>query len=231
MKPAAHYGGNGCAKAARHAVPGEPGDGENPAGSQKFRHPAKRRLDVHVVTRGDRGDQIERSRSKDAARKSPGQDSIRVHPDSPAAASRITSRAALPPVHPCPLNTAAPPRRECARRGLDPIPPPNREDRTMTETVDQAQAQPPRALAGIIEDARRATCGHCWADGPAWAARSAAPALTACTWPASRGPAAGGHDLQHAGDKARLAALSSEEYRSPLAADPMTCVMRASPPG
>lgn len=45
------------------------------------------------------------------------------------------------------LNTAAPPRRECARRGLDPIPPPNREDRTMTETVDQAQAQPPRALA------------------------------------------------------------------------------------
>jgi len=76
-----------------------------------------------------------------------------VHPDSPAAASRITSRAALPPGHPCPLNTAAPPRRECARRGLDPIPPPNREDRTMTETVDQAQAQPPRALAGVIEDA------------------------------------------------------------------------------
>jgi hypothetical protein len=61
----------------------------------------------------------------------------------------------LPPGHPCPLNTAAPPRRECARRGLDPIPPPNREDRTMTETVDQAQAQPPRALAGIIEDALR----------------------------------------------------------------------------
>jgi hypothetical protein len=39
----------------------------------------------------------------------------------------------------------------------------------MTETVDQAQARPPRALAGIIEDARRATCGHCRADGPAWA--------------------------------------------------------------
>jgi hypothetical protein len=38
----------------------------------------------------------------------------------------------------------------------------------MTETVDQAQARPPRALAGI-EDARRATCGHCRADGPAWA--------------------------------------------------------------
>ena len=85
----------------------------------------------------------------------PSADSIRVHPDSPAAASRITSRAALPPVHPCPLNIAAPPRRECARRGLDPIPPPNREDRTMTETVDQAQAQLPRALAGIIEDALR----------------------------------------------------------------------------
>ncbi len=99
----------------------------------------------------------------------PSADRIRVHPDSPAAASRITSRAALPPVHPCPLNIAAPPRRECARRGLDPIPPPNREDRTMTETVGRAQAQPPRALGGIIEDARRATCGHCWADGPAWA--------------------------------------------------------------
>ena len=39
----------------------------------------------------------------------------------------------------------------------------------MTETVDQAQTRPPRALAGIIEDARRATCGHCWADGPGWA--------------------------------------------------------------
>ena len=36
----------------------------------------------------------------------------------------------------------------------------------MTETVDQAQARPPRALAGTIEDARRATCGHCRADGP-----------------------------------------------------------------
>jgi hypothetical protein len=39
----------------------------------------------------------------------------------------------------------------------------------MTETVDQAQAQPPRALAGIIEDAWRATGGHCCADGPGWA--------------------------------------------------------------
>jgi hypothetical protein len=29
----------------------------------------------------------------------PSADSIRVHPDSPAAASRITSRAALPPGH------------------------------------------------------------------------------------------------------------------------------------
>ena len=37
----------------------------------------------------------------------------------------------------------------------------------MTETAGQAQAQPPRALAGIIEDARRARCGHCPADGPA----------------------------------------------------------------
>ena len=39
----------------------------------------------------------------------------------------------------------------------------------MDETVDQAQTRPPRALAGIIEDAWRATGGHCWADGPAWA--------------------------------------------------------------
>ena len=37
----------------------------------------------------------------------------------------------------------------------------------MTKTVDQAQAWPPRALAGIIEDARWATCGHCRDDGPA----------------------------------------------------------------
>jgi hypothetical protein len=36
----------------------------------------------------------------------------------------------------------------------------------MTETVNQAQARPPRVLAGIIEDARRARCGHCRADGP-----------------------------------------------------------------
>ena len=39
----------------------------------------------------------------------------------------------------------------------------------MTETVDQAQTRPPRALAGIIEDAWRATGGHCCADSPGWA--------------------------------------------------------------
>jgi hypothetical protein len=39
----------------------------------------------------------------------------------------------------------------------------------MTETVDQAQTRPPRTLAGIIEDAWRATDGHCCADGPGWA--------------------------------------------------------------
>jgi hypothetical protein len=55
----------------------------------------------------------------------------------------------------------------------------------MTETVDEAQARPPRALAGI-EDARRATCGHCQADGPAWACSFSGTGLTACTWPASR---------------------------------------------
>ena len=39
---------------------------------------------------------------------------------------------------PEPVTTAAPPRRECARRGLDPIPPPNRKDETMQDTVDHA---------------------------------------------------------------------------------------------
>src|SRR5438876_3327859 len=54
----------------------------------------------------------------------------RLHPDSPRGhhGSHPGGPAAGSPV---PLNTAAPPRRECARRGLDPIPPPNREDRTM----------------------------------------------------------------------------------------------------
>jgi len=57
---------------------------------------------------------------------------------------------------PEPVTTAAPPRRECARRGLDPIPPPNRKDETMQDTVDQAYGAVPRTLANIIEDARRA---------------------------------------------------------------------------
>jgi len=39
----------------------------------------------------------------------------------------------------------------------------------MTETVDQRRPGRHVPWAGIIEDARRATCGHCWADGPAWA--------------------------------------------------------------
>jgi hypothetical protein len=38
----------------------------------------------------------------------------------------------------------------------------------MQDTVDQAAA-PPRTLAQIIEDARRAVCGNCLADSPAWA--------------------------------------------------------------
>ena len=46
--------------------------------------------------------------------------------------------------------TAAPPRRECARRGLDPIPPPNREDEAMQDTVDQVHGAVPRALADIV---------------------------------------------------------------------------------
>ena len=57
---------------------------------------------------------------------------------------------------PEPVTTAAPPRRECARRGLDPIPPPNRKDETMQDTVDQAYGAVPRTLATVIEDARRA---------------------------------------------------------------------------
>ena len=57
---------------------------------------------------------------------------------------------------PEPVTTAAPPRRECARQGLDPIPPPNRKDETMQDTVDQAYGAVPRSLANVIEDARRA---------------------------------------------------------------------------
>ena len=40
----------------------------------------------------------------------------------------------------------------------------------MRDTVDQAHGAVPRILADIIEDARRAVCGHCCADSPAWRA-------------------------------------------------------------
>jgi hypothetical protein len=63
-------------------------------------------------------------------------------------------RATLPE----PVTTAAPPRRECVRRGLDLIPPPNRKDETMQDTVDQAYSAVPRILADIIQDAFRAVC-------------------------------------------------------------------------
>ena len=56
---------------------------------------------------------------------------------------------------PEPVTTAAPPRRECARRSLDPIPPPNRKDETMQDTVDQAYSAAPRTMVGIIQDGRR----------------------------------------------------------------------------
>ena len=39
----------------------------------------------------------------------------------------------------------------------------------MQDTVDQAHGAVPRTLADIIEDARRAACGHCCAGSPAWA--------------------------------------------------------------
>jgi hypothetical protein len=45
----------------------------------------------------------------------------------------------------------------------------------MQDTVDQAHGAVPRILADIIEDARRAVCGHCCADSPAWRARFPAP--------------------------------------------------------
>ena len=67
----------------------------------------------------------------------------------------------------------------------------------MTETVDQAQTRPPRALAGIIEDAWRATGGHCRADSPGWACSFSGTGPHGLHWPASRGPAAGGHQLWH----------------------------------
>jgi hypothetical protein len=52
-------------------------------------------------------------------------------------------------------------------RGLAPIPPPNREDKTIQHTVDQAPGATPRTLAGIIEGARGPS-GHraaIWARG------------------------------------------------------------------
>ena len=57
--------------------------------------------------------------------------------------------------------TAAPPRRECARRGPDPVLPPNRKDETMQDTVDQAHGAVSRALADIMGDTRRAVRGRC----------------------------------------------------------------------
>ena len=39
---------------------------------------------------------------------------------------------------PQPVRAAAPPRRESAQRGLGPVPPPNRKDGTIQDTVDQA---------------------------------------------------------------------------------------------
>ena len=45
----------------------------------------------------------------------------------------------------------------------------------MQVTVDQAHGAVPRILADIIEDARRAVCGHCCADSPAWRAHFPAP--------------------------------------------------------
>jgi hypothetical protein len=101
----------------------------------------------------------------------------------------------------------------------------------MTETVDQAETRPPRALAGIIEDAWRATCGHCWLTARDGLARSAAPVLTDCTWPASRGPALAAISYGTGGTRRGWPPyrLRNTAHRSP--ADPTTCVMRASPPG
>jgi hypothetical protein len=45
----------------------------------------------------------------------------------------------------------------------------------MRDTVDQAHGAVPRILADIIEDARRAVCGHCCADSPAWRGHFPAP--------------------------------------------------------
>jgi len=90
----------------------------------------------------------------------------------------------------------------------------------MTETVDQRRPGrhvPWPASSRTPGGRRAATAGLTARHG---LARSAAPVLTACTWPASRGPAAGGHQLRHGWDKARLAAPSSEEYRSPLGRRP-----------
>jgi hypothetical protein len=59
------------------------------------------------------------------------------------------------------------PRRgvSASGRGLAPIPPPNREDETIQDTVDQAYGAVPRT-PDVTEDARRAMCGH---RAPIWA--------------------------------------------------------------
>jgi hypothetical protein len=61
----------------------------------------------------------------------------------------------------------------------------------MQSTVDQAHAAVPRTLADIIEDARRAVCGHCCADSPAWACSFSGTGPEGCTWRGSPGLASG----------------------------------------
>jgi hypothetical protein len=59
MKPGSDHRRHSTGEVGRRAVPGKPDDGEDPAGPQQAGHAPQRRLGVHVVQRGDRGDQVE----------------------------------------------------------------------------------------------------------------------------------------------------------------------------
>jgi hypothetical protein len=101
----------------------------------------------------------------------------------------------------------------------------------MTETVDQAQTRPPRALAGIIEDAWRATGGHCCADSPGWACSFSGTGPHGLHWPLRAGRPLAASSYGTGGTRRVWPPhrLRNTAHRSP--ADPTTCVMRASPPG
>src|ERR1051326_1603546 len=76
---------------------------------------------------------------------------------------------------PQPVTTAAPPRHESVRRGLDPTPPPNREDETIQAPVDQTAARREPWRARWDHPARNVSRDRCPRRLPAgWAVRAGA---------------------------------------------------------